>query len=91
MTANCYTFDATTGALDLEQVPPVWSIETMPYRHDWTRWQDHVADCAQCAQYVHELANVAPVFVSAPCPTGTEMIADYRYSVDAQHIESRLN
>lgn len=90
VTTQPYTFNAD-DSLDLTTVPVRWGLRTLPYRPDWTRWQDHVADCAPCAQYVHELANLAPVYVSAPCPIGTEMIADYHYAVDSQHIEARAN
>ena len=91
MTAPCYYAFNADDSLDLDQLPQVWHLETLPYWHDWGRWRDHVADCAQCAQYVDDLANRAPVYVSEPCPVGSDMIADYRYAVDSQHIEARAN
>lgn len=87
---TCYTFDAD-GSLDLGQLPQLWGTDKLPYWRDYRRWQNHVADCAQCAQYVHELANLAPVYVSEPCPVGSDMIADYQYAIDSQHIEARSN
>lgn len=83
------TVALVSGGLAVD-VTVVWYEDYLPYAWDWTRWQEHAFDCAQCAHHLEHVAAMH-VYTPDPCPAGAEMLADMRRSMDSQRAEALAN
>lgn len=89
-TTSGYSFD---GYGALQAMPPLWHVDTMPYRYELDRWTAHLYTCGQCAQHQHEVAELPDGSPPAtePCQTGLEMLAEYQFAVRQTRRDAMAN